>query len=162
MSNRPSWTLVAEKAEELKTKILSKFPAIDVEYVNWVELSGPRYSLLTARGFPWPDLDVHAYMLIRGDLETAEEAATLSDNEVARIWEESGVVIQVQKTKNVWCKNSELLEAQALAPGQELNNGPHFKAWEDDEKGIIFLCLTSEQHDHDFGQLQKRFLAISR
>lgn len=163
MSITFSWELVRAKAKELTNKLQSAFPQVDVEYTDWVEMnsSPEKWASLQERGFPSPGIDVHAYVLIRGDLEVGEEAATFAENQVARIWDESRIVIQIRKTDQVWCKKSVMLEAQDLAPGQDLKKGPQFNAWED-EKGITFLCLTSKPHDHDFGRLQKQFLAISR
>lgn len=152
MSNAPSWTLVREKADELKTKILSKFPTLDVEYVDWRHLSRSEGSFLKDRGFPTPHPDVHAYMLIRGDLETAEEAATLADNEVARISEESGVELHVRKTNHVWCKKSVPLVASsvpALKPTDFYTR--------EDKRGIVFLCFFDDPHQHDWGNVKPQW-----
>lgn len=155
MSNAPSWTLVREKADELKTKILSKFPTIDVEYVDWRDLSRSEGLSLKDGGFPTPHPDVHAYMLIRGDLETAEEAATLADNEVARISEESGVEIQVQKTNRVWCKKSEMLVAWSVQRGQELAPTSVYRLHRrEGKRGVTFLCWWTEPHEHEWGRLK--------
>lgn len=153
MSMAPSRTLVLEKAEELKNRILSKFPSVDVEFADWVKLSGPEWRLLETRGFPFPHGGVHACMLIRGDLETAEKAATLADNEVARISEELGVEIQVQKTNHVWCKKSGMLVAQHFEPGQSIQKGPALD-YREDKRGITFWCWMTEPHEHDWGRLQ--------
>jgi len=156
---RPTRQEVAERAEELKEKIEAAFPDVDVEYVDWVELSGnwPRWQ---ARGFPPLSFGVDACVLIRGDLDTTEEAASLADSEVARLLEETNVVIQVQRTNDVWCKKTGLIEAKTFVPGQPLEAGPLFNAWED-EKGVTFLCVTSGQHDHDFGRLQGKYREAS-
>lgn len=154
MNMAPSLTLIREKAEEMKNGILSKFPGVDVEFADWVKLSGSEGSLLQARGFSFPRWGVHACMLIRGDLETAEKAATLADNEAARISEESGVEIQVQKTDHVWCKRSVPLEAHSYVPGQKLQFTSRYH--KEDKRGIVFLCFFNEPHDHDFGRFSKK------
>lgn len=153
MNMAPSLTLVREKAEELKNRILSKFPGVDVEFADWVRLNNSEeWPLLEARGFPFLRWGVHGCMLIRGDLETAEKAATLADNEVARISEELGVEIQVQKTNHVWCKKSGMLVAQHFEPGQSIQKGPALD-YREDKRGITFWCWMTEPHEHDWGNV---------
>ncbi|GEM_PF-5854630 len=156
---RPTQEEVMERAKEVKEKIEAAFHDVDVEYVDWITLSGdwPHWQ---ARGFPPIGFGVDACLLIRGDLETTEKAASLADGEVARLLEETNVVIQIQRTNDVWCKKKVLLEIHTFVPGEPLKKGPLFIAREH-PKGITFLCLMSEQHDHDFGRLQGKYREAS-
>ena len=156
MNMEPSWTLVREKAEELKNRILSKFPSVDVEYVDWRDLTGSQWRSLEHRGFPAPHPDFHAYILIRGDLETAEEAATLADNEVARISEESGVELQVRKPNHVFCKKSTPLKVWHYVPGEKLQPPTHTYLKED-KRGMVLLCFFDEIHEHDWGNVKPQW-----
>lgn len=153
---RPTQEEVMERAKEVEEKIEAAFHDVDVEYVDWVTLSVD-WAHWQARGFPPMGFGVDACLLIRGDLETTEKAASLADGEVARLLEETNVVIQVQRTNDVWCKESATLEAQALAPGQQLKSGPIFYAKED-QRGITFLCFYTEpDHKHDWGNIKPQW-----
>ena len=99
---------------------------------------------------------VHACVLIRGDNETSEEAASLADNEVARLLEESNVVIQVRRTNHVLCRKAEILEAQRHEPGQKLRFPTLYS--QEDKRGITFLCIFSESHEHEWGRLRPQGL----
>ena len=155
---RSKWEEVREAAKELKNKIEGAFPETDVEYVDWVTLNG-NWAYWQTRGFPPISIGVDACLLIRGDMETTEEAALLADGEVARLLEEANMVIRVQRDDHVWCKKSAMLEAQALAPGQELTSPVLHPLGHN--KGITFWCSATEPHDHDFGRLQGKYREVS-
>lgn len=152
MSVTISWALVRAKAEELTNKLLTTFPQVDVEYTDWVEMNSAtdKWASLQERGFPSPSFDVHAYVLIRGDIEIGEKAATFAENEVARIWDESRIVIQIRKTDQVWCKKSEPLVASSVGPGTKAY-GSYVK---EDKRGIVFWCFFDQPHEHDWGRLK--------
>lgn len=152
MNVTPSSAEVRSKAEELKTKILSKFTNVDVECADWAELSGPHSEELQHRGFPPPRYGVQGYILIQGELVTAEKAAAFADSEVARIAEQSGIGIQVRKTNEVWCRRSGTLEVHTFVPGVALIKGPGFYAEQDGS--VTFLCWVTEPHEHEWGRLR--------
>lgn len=146
---RPSRLEVRERAEEIKRKIEAAFPNVDVEVADWDDLIGENSSYWELRGFPLPRPWIHAYVLIRGDQEATEEAASLADGEVARLLEETNVVIQVRRTNRVRCKQSVPLvgfSVPALKP---------YKSYvREDKRGIVFFCSFDEPHQHDWGRLQ--------
>lgn len=145
---RPTFQEVRKKAGELKNKIENKYPDVEVEYVDWVEFNGKNYPRWQARGFPPMRFGVHACVLIRGDQESTEEAASLADNEVARLLEETNVVIQVQRDNHVWCKKSVPLVASSV-PAQK----PTASYAHEDKRGIVFFCFFDDPHQHDWGRL---------
>lgn len=154
MSVTVSRQLVREKAEELKRIVLERVPDVDVEYADWVELSGSAGPRLLARGFPQPRIDVNAYLLVSGNRDLTEQAATMAENEMARIWEDSGIVIQVRRTDVVWCRKSGTLEARELGPTEELT-GPSLEVVADaDGRDIQFLCFSSAPHEHEWGNVK--------
>lgn len=150
MSVAPAWITVREQTEELQGRILRKFPKLDVEYVDWRELTDDvRLRVLEERGYSAGRAGVHAYLLIRGDLVTGEKAAVFAENEAARIREQSDVVIQVRKTNVVWCRKSGTLGATLVQPGQELSST---RAYAEEKDGVTLFCWVIEPHDHDFGK----------
>ena len=148
---RPTRSEVRKEAEELKTKILARFPDVDVEYADWEDLNGANHVYWVNRGFPPIQYGVHACILVQGGSESSEDAASLADGEVARLLEETNVVIQVQRTGHVYCKQSQGIQVHTYNPGQALQLTRSYSRT--DPRGIIFLCLFSEPHEHQWGRL---------
>src|SRR5688500_14674591 len=103
---RPTRQEVQKRAEEIKEKLLNQFSDVDVEYALWEDINGDRSSYWEHRGFPLIRYNVHACILIRGDQESTEAAASVADGEVAHLLEETDVIMQVQRTNHVICKDS--------------------------------------------------------
>ncbi|MBM2826815.1 MAG: hypothetical protein HW403_879 [Dehalococcoidia bacterium] len=153
----PNRQEIIKGAEEIKRKVGDTFPNVDVEIAFWDDLTGENSEYWEHRGFPLPRPWIHAYVLIRGDQETTEEAASLADAEVARLLEETEVVIKIRRTHRVWCKKSVPLVASSLPAVP-----PYGRSLHEEKRGILFLCSFYEEHDHDFGNLTRVYLASLR
>ncbi|MBI2887375.1 MAG: hypothetical protein HYY02_09220 [Chloroflexi bacterium] len=143
-SVRPSSQEVRKRAEQIKRRIEAKFPNVNVDVADWNDLIGENRGLWEHRGFPLPRPWVHAYLLIQGDQETTEEAAALADSEVARLLEETNVVIEIKRTARVVCKKSEV-PTLGLQPRHTVIS---------DHRGILFVCISNDHELHDWGRLK--------
>ena len=148
-SIRPSPQEVRKRAEEIKRKIEAAFPDVDVLVAGWDDLIGQEGEHWEHLGFQLPRPWIHAYLLIRGDERTTEEAASLADGEVARLLEETDVIIQVQRTYRVRCKQS--VPLAAFSPPALKATRQYVKI---DGKGITFVCTNDQDHEHDWGRLK--------
>lgn len=139
---------IRAEVKDVKEKIEAQFPDVDVEFVDKVEIykDWPHWQ---ARGFPPMSFGVDACLLIRGDVETTEEAALIADGEAGRLLEEGNVVLQVRRDTHVWCKKSVSLVASSV-PALK----PTASYIRDDNRGIVFLCFFDEPHDHEWGRLK--------
>lgn len=151
----PHWEQVKEKGEALRKTILEMFPNVDAEFVDRKELV-KRNKGVGARGYPAPQSDIHGYLLITGKPTMAEEAATFAVNEVADLWEQTGIVIDVRATNEVWCRKAGLPKLQPVRPAQRLEPLFELYSYEDKERGVWFGCVISEPHEHEWGKFKPK------
>ena len=150
MTQAARWDLVKEKANELKDDILKAFPNIDVECEDRRELT-KKHKGLAARGYPVPQQDVDAYLLIRGATHDLEEVAQFAENQAAEISEQTGVWIEILATHEVWCTDSSIPRIQPVVRGQPLQEiKPYVQ--EDGRRDLVFICWKVEPHKHNWGR----------
>ncbi|MSQ15030.1 MAG: hypothetical protein EXR50_04105 [Dehalococcoidia bacterium] len=149
---RPTHQEVRARAEEIQKKILSRFSDVDVEIALWEDLNGDNASHWHHRGFPmFLQYDVHACLLIRGNADRTEAAAVVADGDVAHLLGETNIVIQIQRTNRVYCRNSQPLIAYSVQPGVPIKATPTKVI--SDPRGILFICMTNEANAHNWGRL---------
>ena len=135
---------------DIVKELEQKFPDLNISGADWQKLVEDLRTESRESEFEY-DLGADGYIWIRGAKNKTSEAADLGQSLAADAWEKTGGALIIKTSSDIWCKKS----------SQDPNRGPQFIVWEH-PKGITFLCLMSEQHDHDFGRLQKEFLSIPR
>lgn len=146
MSTTPVKSEVRKRTEDIKRKIEAAYPNVDVQVAYWQNLIGENSEHWEELGFSLPRPWIHAYILIRGDDEAIEEAASLADAEIAHLLETTDVNIQVQTTHHVECLKS--LPLIASSPPAVPTHTYVYR----DKRGIVFSC-SDKLHKHKWGRL---------
>lgn len=146
----PETAVVRQQAEELKRAVEKRFPNVEIEYLDWEQILERRRQGLPVRDAYDLDLDVDAYLWIRGEAGQVEKAAGLAVDLESDIEERSRVAIEVRTGGAMWCRRSGREPEESWDPdvrGRFLYVG-------EDPRGVIFLCWEIEPHVHEWGRVK--------